>query len=749
MDRLRSIQPATRWFEGLPLGNGVFGAMVEGGIALERIIFNHERLYLPFDADYEFKCNPELVRRVKQEVMAGNYKKAENMLSEEYPLKGVPPYQPLCELLITTDMKGEKVKYQRELDMKTAEAIISWTAEDTRYTRRQFVSRADGQFVLEITNDRKRRMYSTFSLNARLLGDKTADSFISEHFRITHRTGDHAIYFEGEYKRGGRFGAIMRFVTDGDVTIEKNSMGYDIIVCSEYTGFTAYVTGYAYNEPREPVIAPYEQLLKRHIDIYTELYNRVKLDFGYTTGKATEELLLEAAYESPDPAMYELMFHYSRYLFISCAMDCEYPPNLQGIWNGDYEPGWESGFHNDENIHICMWQGLSLGMPESMKSYMNYYSSCISDYRQNARRYYNAEGIAAPVSQTVSGKGLSKGMWNILPGMTGWIGQLFFEYWLYTGDREVLEKQTVPFLEEVAKFYISYCTIIDGTCHFIPSFSPENEPKIRRSGAENADNAPSILSVDSTFDVAVAREVFTNLIKAYEVLGRDSAEYKRMLDMMPEYKINSDGALKEWLRDELEDNYEHRHISHIYPFFPGSEIHEYNNKPLFEAVKTATLKRLVVGLTSQSGWSLTHLATVFARLGMGEEAYTCLKILLRTVVMNNLLTRHNDYRPQGNSIYWEFNPFQIDAALGFANVIAEMFVYSGDGYIKIAPAVPELFKNAKISGLAAKGNIRIDIEMADGQPKAVLTAEDEMEIKLEMCGEVRNVILHKGENYIG
>ena len=126
---------------------------------------------------------------------------------------------------------------------------------------------------------------------------------------------------------------------------------------------------------------------------------------------------------------------------------------------------------------------------------------------------------------------------------------------------------------------------------------------------------------------------------------------RRVITMMPEYKINADGALKEWLSDELEDNYEHRHLSHIYPFFPGNEINEYNNKPMFEAVKTATMKRLVVGLTSQTGWSLTHLATVFARLGMGEEAQTCLKILLRTVVMNNLLTRHNDYRPQGNTIY--------------------------------------------------------------------------------------------------
>lgn len=763
MEKLRSVQPAESWFEGLPLGNGSFGAMVEGGIAIERILFNHERLYLPFDNDFEMERDPAFTDRVKQEVMKGNYKKAEKMLEEKYPVNRVSPYQPLCELIIRSDIRGEKTGYVRELDFKTAQAAVSWTAEGVRYTRRQFVSRADGQFVLEIGNDAGRKMDSTFSLNARLLGEEAADRYIRDHFTVcteTHTEGwpsgrfmpgiRKRLSFEGRYHQGGRFGAVMRFVTDGEVTTEKDSRGYDRIRCSGYTRFTAYVTGYAFGTPTEPVLAPYEELLERHLKRYAPLYNRVKLELGYFSGKSTEELLLEASCEKPDPAMYELMFHYSRYLFLSCAVDCEKPPNLQGIWNGDYEPGWQCDFHNDENVQICMWQGLSLGMPESVKTYMDYYSGCMEDYRQNALRYYNAQGIAAPVSQTVSGKGLSRGMWNLLPGMAGWIGQLFFEYWLYTKDRETLEKQIVPFLEEVAKFYMSYCTVTDGTCHFIPSFSPENEPKIRgKKAGGKEDDAPSILSVDSTFDVAVAKEVFTNLIKACEILGRDASEYRKMLERMPEYKINGDGALKEWLPDELEDNYEHRHLSHLYPAFPGNEIREDTDKRLFEAVKTATMKRLGEGLTSQTGWSLTHLAAVFARLGMGEESCTCLKLLLRTVVMKNLLTRHNDYRPQGNTLYWDYNPFQIDAALGFAHVMTEMFVCSGEGYIRIAPAVPKLFWNARISGIAAKGRISVDIEMEEGRAKVVLTAEEETALRLYMNGRVTDVVLQAGENRFG
>jgi len=557
------------------------------------------------------------------------------------------------------------------------------------------------------------------------------------------------VSYEGNFKGGGRFGAVMKYVTDGTVSSQRDPLGYDQVVCRDYTHFTAYVTGYAFEEPTEPVVLPYEQLYQRHLALYAPIYERVKLEFGYSTLKSTDEMILEASYDTPDPAIYELMFHYARYLFISCAADCAYPPNLQGIWNGDYEPAWNCDFHNDENIQICMWPGLPMQMPETVRTYMNYYFGCMDVYRHNAKKYFNAEGIAVPTAQTVDGKGPYEGYWNNCPGMAGWIGQLFFDYWLYTRDNELLEKQIVPYLEEVAKFYMSYCTVIDGKCQFIPSLSPENEPKIHISaGQQTQDNGPSIICVNSTFDLAIAKEVLRNLIRAYEELGKDASEYEKWLAMMPDYKINQDGAIKEWLNDELEDNYEHRHMSHIYPFFPGCEINEYNNKPMFEAIRVAIQKRMTEGLTAQTGWSLTHMAHIFARLGMAEEALSCLKILTRTVVLNNLLTLHNDYRTQGNTLYWDFDfPFQIDALLGVPSVIAEMFAYSSDGYIKITPAVPGLFANARISGIALKDNMTLDIIMENGVLKsAVLTAKKQTPVKLDINGQIRDMLLYEGRN---
>ena len=761
MEILRSIQPAVHWRQSLPLGDGRFGAMVEGGIAVERILFNHEELFLPKDSYTDpHTDHAAFFESLKKELMAGNYRKAERMTYERYPISNPDTealvdggqYLPLCELIMETHIKGEKVRYQRQIDCRRAEAVVSWDVEDTHYVRRQFVSRADHEFVLEISNSRNEKMNSTFCLNARSVRDPKVRAFLAKHVAFNQQADPDGFRFEGELLRGGRFGASLRFVTDGAVSIEKDELGFDVLSCRNYTTFTAYVTGYAGDaQPHEPVIAPYDALFARHLALYRPLYDRVKLDLGYTSERSMEELLLEASYETPDPALYSLMFHYSRYLFISCAVDCRYPPNLQGIWNGDYEPAWNSDFHNDENIQICMWPGLPMQFPESVRTYMDFYSSFLEEYRQRARRYFAADGIAVPIAQTLWPACPGSGFWGWCPGMAGWIGQLFYEYWLYTRDKDILQTRVVPWLEETARFYMSFCTVTDGKCQFIPSFSPENMPVISMPAEQQTqDNLPSWLSVNATYDVAVAREVFGNLIRAYAVLGRDSSEYQRWLAMMPDYRINGDGALSEWLNEELGDNYEHRHLSHLYPFFPGHEITGRSDKALYEAVRKATEMRLTEGLTASSGWGLTHMANVFARLGMAEDAFTCLKILLRTVVLNNGMTLHNDYRPQGNNVYWDFDfPIQIDGVLGFPSVIAEMFASSEDGYLKIAPAVPKLFGNARLSGLAVKDNITMDITMKDGAPETVvLTAAQETTLTVELSGNVRTLTLHSGENVL-
>jgi alpha-L-fucosidase 2 len=211
------------------------------------------------------------------------------------------------------------------------------------------------------------------------------------------------------------------------------------------------------------------------------------------------------------------------------------------------------------------------------------------------------------------------------------------------------EERAVPWLREVAHFYEDFLFEgPDGKLVFSPSISPENTP---------IGEGMNLLTVNATMDVAICREALSNLCEACESLRikQDGvARWRAMLDRLPEYAVNEDGALREWLHPKFEDNYHHRHQSHLYALFPGIEITEETHPALFEACRVAVEKRLVIGLTSQTGWSMAHMANIYARLGQGNRALECIEILARSSTGPNLFTYHNDWRDMGLSLAgWE------------------------------------------------------------------------------------------------
>jgi alpha-L-fucosidase 2 len=298
------------------------------------------------------------------------------------------------------------------------------------------------------------------------------------------------------------------------------------------------------------------------------------------------------------------------------------------------------------------------------------------------------------------------GGWTNWTAGGGWLAQHFFDYWLFTGDVEFLKNRAVPFLREVALFYEDFLFEgRDGKLVFSPSLSPENIPA--RSGASHC-------QINATMDVAIARESFTNLCSACELLHIDAegvSRWKRILANLPDYRTNDDGAIREWLHHDLPDNYHHRHLSHIYPLFPGFEVMQESAPELFEACRVAVEKRLVIGLSSQSGWSYAHMGNIYARIGEGERALECLENLCRSVVGSNLFTYHNDWRQQGLTVGWfgAAPPFQIDANFGIAAAVLEMLVFSAPGMIKILPALPRSWETGSVRGIACRGGFTVSV----------------------------------------
>jgi alpha-L-fucosidase 2 len=257
-------------------------------------------------------------------------------------------------------------------------------------------------------------------------------------------------------------------------------------------------------------------------------------------------------------------------------------------------------------------------------------------------------------------------------------------------------------------------------------------------------------------DVAVAREVLNNLCQACMLLNIEKEQIPRwqaMISKLPPYQKNKDGAFKEWLSADLPDNYHHRHLSHLYPLFPGFEITRENDPDLFKACRTAVEKRLIIGLSSQTGWSLAHMALIYARLENGERANECLELLIRSCVGSNLFTYHNDWRAQGLTMYWGHHsepPFQIDANMGFTAAVLEMLVFSAPGWLKLLPAPDKKWKKGNVRGLCARGGLKIDMTWDFDRKifEATIKSSTDQEVTVKFPAEIRSITCNLPSDHV-
>ena len=192
--------------------------------------------------------------------------------------------------------------------------------------------------------------------------------------------------------------------------------------------------------------------------------------------------------------------------------------------------------------------------------------------------------------------------------------------------------------------------------------------------------------------------------------------------------------MKEWIYDLQKDNYYHRHQSHIYPLFPGNEITKESNPVIYEALKTAVDKRLMIGFVQQTGWSYAHMANIYARLEDGQNALACLNYILRSCTGSNLFTYHNDWRDQGLTLYWfgKMPPFQIDANLGFTAAMIEMLIFSKDGFLRILPALPQAWNKGKLLNISTRCGIKCDIIWQDKIVNLYMSSYDDQTVIIEL-----------------
>lgn len=677
------FEKASIWQDAVPLGNGTMGAMVFGNEGEETLLLNHENLWLPVKEKRPLKdCSPFLAKALS---MA-----AENRYDEighfwyncarvyDEDLFWPNPFMPGCELHITIKENNGPIRLNLE------QGVCS--TGECRY----FVSKAHQVIVASIPAC----AFGGIRLSPVDTGEKTAwdGTPISALVQFNSFRKDEFYILEGRYTKsrvyGTGYGAIATVKTQGDQVFVFARI-YD--PCEWAGGVDTLLDGFH----QLPDFSLIEALHRRD---FSAMFCRSRIqledkDFVEEQIPAMLNRMRETGRLSPKSVEY--MHGYGRYLLISSSG--KLPANLQGLWNGDYNPPWQCDYTMDENIEMNYWQALPGNLPELTEAYFSLFEQQRPQWRENAKKLFGCRGVLAPIKSTVDALSCHispEWCWSFWTAGAGWIASLYFDYYRFSLDKNFLKNRVYPLLREIYEFYTDYLQPqSDGSMGFPISISPENTPL----------GGTTMLAPNATMEIAVAREVLTELLECGKVLSLPKAEtedYQSLLSRLPKYCSNSDGALKEWLHPSFADNYKHRHQSHLYPLFPGFEAK--GDPKLFDACQKAVEKRLTIGLDSQTGWSLVHMANIFARLGQRDYAWRCLKLEIMGMVGPNLFTYHNKFE---NGLPSERQGwFQIDANLGFTAALQEMLLYSEYGLIELLPCLPKELPVGSAENLLCRGN---------------------------------------------
>lgn len=754
-------QPARAFEESLPIGNGKLGALIYGGADKDSLYLNDITLWTgtpvnPNEGGDAYKWIP----KIREALFKEDYKTADSLQhyvqghNSEY-------YQPLGLLQIKDANSGKASQYYRELSLDNSIAQVSYLRNGVKYTKEYFASHPDKLIAIKLGASQKNAINCEISLTS-LIPHKVKAS--QQQLTMTgHVTGneENSIHYCTILQVKHTDGKV--WATDSTLHLQNVSEAIVYLVNeTSYNGFDKHPVkeGAPYIEKVTDdawhlANFTYEEFKQRHITDYKSLFGRVnfKLDKAQCDTKRTtaEQLLAYTDQQERNPYLEMLYFHYGRYLLISSSRTPGVPANLQGLWAPALYSPWRGNYTTNINLEENYWPAEVANLSELVAPVDGLIKGLASTGKHNAQHFYginkgwcaghntDAWAMSNPV-----GTGNESPQWSNWALGGAWLVQTLWDHYDYTRDTDYLRNTAYPLMKGAADFLLEWlipdphnpAQLITAPCT-----SPEAD-YINDKGYQGS------TFYGGTADLAIIRELFKNTIKGAQALGIDT-EYQQQLQSALErlrpYHIGKRGNLMEWYYDWDDQDWHHRHQSHLLGLYPFHQI-SVDKTPKLAAASTKTLE---IKGDNSTGWSTGWRINLWARLHRADKAYQILRKLLTYVSPDSFNDKTHRSGGTYPNLFDAHPPFQIDGNFGGTAGICEMLMQSDGETMYLLPALPEAWKNGEITGIKARGNYEVSLRWKNGKVnKATITCQKAGNLTINYNGKQQKLSFGKGETKI-
>ncbi|MBQ8187101.1 MAG: glycoside hydrolase family 95 protein [Clostridia bacterium] len=725
---LHLANPAGRWDNASPVGNGSMGAMVWGTVAREKLTLNEETIWDggPLDTRVpDFRDRIEHIRTL--------FRQGKEYEADQWALANmndcftrIKAYEYAGELLADFHADDDCEDYRRDLDLDRGICTVSYTKDGVSYVRETFASCPAGLICARFTAS------SAFDCTL---------SYARPNVTSLEYRPDYIIVKAATATASNPFSVYVKIVTDGETTADEN--GVHITGASSVEAYTGIFTAFRYDD----LLSASAAVMARANAGWDKLRAEHVFDFEAVTGRSDLSFASDAELEAlpvnerlqrlrddenaRDDGLIALYWAFGKYLLVGSSRPGTLPANLQGVWADGLTPPWNSDYHTNINLQMNYWhtEAMDLGdCTEPLFDYMNNY--LLPGGKKTARENYGTRGMVVHHLSDIYGfAAAADGLWGLWPVGGAWLAYHMWEHFLYTGDTDFLRNTAYAYIRECVLFFAdNLFPGEDGYLHSGPSTSPENRYLTDVDGEKKA----VYLAVSPTMDIEIIGGLLDFYAECEKILNIDpelAQTAAQIRAKLPPLRVGKHGQLMEWLHDYDEAEPGHRHISHAFALYPAAQITR-DTPDLFRAIEVTLERRLASG-GGHTGWSRAWLINLSARLGKVDDTYRHIRALFTKSTLPNLFDTHP--------------PFQIDGNFGGAAGITEMLLQSHDGAITLLPASPA-FLTGEFDGLKARGGITVSAKFDGGRVTWLKLASDKpADVRLRLPGREEMTVHVDGE----